>query len=142
MSNFALQLKTEISRLAKKESRAETAALKKAVSQSRSEVVALKRRITALETTIGKLTKATPHAAAGSANPEDRSVRFRVDGFISLRKRLNLSAAELAKLVGVSAQSVYHWESGKSRPRASQVKAIAEIRKLGKKKIVAMLSSQ
>lgn len=139
MSSFAIQLKTEISRLAKKESRAEIAALKKSIAFSRTEVVALKRRISALETTLKRMVRATSPAGQKPADTEERTVRFRVDGFISLRKKLDLSAAEMAKLVGVSAQSVYHWEAGKSRPRAGQVKAIAEIRKLSKKKVVAML---
>lgn len=41
MSTFANQLKSEISRLAKKEVRAETQALKKASAQYRSEIAAL-----------------------------------------------------------------------------------------------------
>jgi DNA-binding XRE family transcriptional regulator len=56
-----------------------------------------------------------------------------VDGFASLRKKLGLTAHEMAHLIGVSAQSVYHWEAGKSRPRASQLSAISEVRKLSKK---------
>jgi len=68
-------------------------------------------------------------------------LRFRVGGFASLRKKLGLSAAEMGKLVGVSAQSVYHWETGKSRPRASQLASIAAVRKLGKREVAARLSA-
>ncbi len=57
MSTFANQLKNEIARLAKKEVRAETQALKKASAQYRSEIAALKRRIAGLETQIKKLSK-------------------------------------------------------------------------------------
>ena len=66
-------------------------------------------------------------------------VRFRVGGFASLRKKLGLSAAEMGKLIGVSAQSVYHWETGKTKPRASQLTAISAVRKMGKKEVAAKL---
>ena len=42
--------------------------------------------------------------------------------------------------LGVSAQSVYHWEQGKSRPRANQVRAIAALRGLGKRQVAARLT--
>jgi len=44
MPNIATLLKTEISRVARKELRGESQALKKAVSAHRSEIAALKRR--------------------------------------------------------------------------------------------------
>jgi DNA-binding transcriptional regulator YiaG len=43
-------------------------------------------------------------------------------------------------LLGVSAQTVYHWEAGKSRPRQQQLIAIAALRKLGKRKALAQLA--
>ena len=49
MSTFANQLKGEISRLAKKEVRAETVALKKASVQYRSEIATLKKRLAEME---------------------------------------------------------------------------------------------
>ncbi|MDZ4073711.1 MAG: hypothetical protein U1E04_03055 [Hylemonella sp.] len=45
MANFASLLKTEISRIARKEIRAETEILKKASAQYRSDIAALKRRL-------------------------------------------------------------------------------------------------
>jgi DNA-binding transcriptional regulator YiaG len=50
-----------------------------------------------------------------------------------LRKRLDLSAAELAQLLGVSMQSVYNWEHKKSAPRKEQVAAIVALRSIGKR---------
>jgi DNA-binding XRE family transcriptional regulator len=61
------------------------------------------------------------------------ALRFRADGFATLRKKLQLSAEQMGKLINVSAQSVYHWEAEKSRPRTSQLPAIAAARKLTKK---------
>ena len=141
MSTFANQLKSESSRLAKKEVRAETQALKKASAQYRSEIAALKRRVAGLEAQIKKQSKGAARAKPAENAEEEfgTSRRFRVAGFAALRKKLNISAAEMGKLLGVSAQSVYHWETGKTKPRASQLAAIAAVRKLGKRAVAAKL---
>ena len=142
MSNFANQLKSEISRLAKKEVRAEVQTVKKASAAYRIEIAALKRRVASLEAQVKKQGKAAPAKPAASAGEgeEQSSLRFRVAGFANLRKKLGISAAEMGKLLGVSAQSVYHWETGKSKPRRSQLQAIADVRKLGKKAVAAKLA--
>lgn len=146
MSSFADLLKSEIARIARKEVRAETKALKQANTQYRADIAALKRRLIALERALARQATsgrtATPAAAAddGVTSPA-QGLRFRVAGFASLRKKLGLSAAEMGQLIGVSAQSVYHWEAGKSRPRASQLAAIAAVRKLGKREVAARLAA-
>lgn len=141
MSNFANQLKSEISRLARKEARTEIGELKKSVTQYRAEIAALKKRVSTLEATFKKLAKAgSPSSAQAEDSTSERSLRFRVAGFANLRKKLDLSAAEMGKLLGVSAQSVYHWETGKTKPRASQLEAISAVRKLGKKEVAVRLS--
>jgi DNA-binding transcriptional regulator YiaG len=141
MSNFAAQLKTEISRIAKKETRTQAAVLKKAQATHRAEIADLKRRIASLEAVVRRLGK-TPGRPATPAKEEDESqgLRFRADGFASLRKKFGVSAAQMALLLGVSNQSVYHWETGKSKPRAAQLQAIAAVRKLGKKEVAARLA--
>ena len=142
MSTFANQLKSEIARLAKKEVRAETQALKKASAAYRGEIAALKRRIAGLEAQIKKQSKGAGHAKVVKNAEEDSgaALRFRVAGFAALRKKLGISAAEMGKLLGVSAQSVYHWETGKTKPRASQLAAISAVRKMGKREVAAKLS--
>jgi len=144
MSTFANQLKSEISRLAKKEVRAETQALKKASVHYRSEIAALKRRIAGLEAQVKKLGKGAGRGRTANADASEESGpsrRFRVAGFAALRKKLGVSAAEMGKLLGVSAQSVYHWETGKTKPRASQLAAIAAVRKMGKRAVAAKLEA-
>ena len=148
MSSFADQLKAEIARIARKEVRAETGALKKANAQYRSEIAALKRRLSELERAQARLAKGQgERGQRRQAKPEGeetgaaQGLRFRVAGFANLRKKLGLSAAEMGQLIGVSAQSVYHWESGKSRPRAAQLAAIAAVRGLGKREVAARLAA-
>ena len=133
MTTFANQLKSEIARIAKKEARLETLQLKKASAQHRSDIAALKRYVAALEVTVKKLSKSQPKPVLKIEEELTTALRFRADGFATLRKKFDLSAEQMGKLIGVSAQSVYHWESEKSRPRSSQLPAIAVARKLTKK---------
>lgn len=139
MANIASLLKSEISRIARKEIRAETGTLKKASSQYRGDIAALKRRLAENERLISKLSKNKPVSEIDKAE-ESAKLRFRADGFASLRKKLGLSAADMGKLLGVSLQTVYHWEKGQSKPRANQLQGIAEIRKLGKRGAAARLA--
>jgi DNA-binding transcriptional regulator YiaG len=144
MPNFASLIKSEIARLAKKESRSETQALKKASASYRSDIAALKRRISALESALARqsklVVKSAGKAAATAEDGDGRSgLRFQAKGFASLRKKLGISAKEMAQLLDVSMLSVYKWETGKTMPRASQLPAIAEVRKLGKRGAVKRL---
>ncbi len=143
MSTFANQLKAEIARISKKENKAENAALKKASAQYRSDIAALKRRIASLESTLSKMHKQAAKTSAPDTDldSDEKSLRFRVAGFASLRKKLGLTANEMGALLGVSGQSVYKWEQGKAKPRASQMQAIAAVRKLGKKQVAELLAA-
>jgi DNA-binding transcriptional regulator YiaG len=143
MSQFSILLKKEIGRIAKKEVRAEVAPVKKSNSQARSEIAALKKRVARLEALIKRVSSSTGRSRSSAVEAEaadSPKLRFRAGGFATLRKKLNLSAHEMAQLLGVSAQSVYHWETGKSKPQARQLAAIAAVRKLGKKEVAARLS--
>lgn len=140
MSTFANQLKSEISRIAKREVRAEVQSLKKVSAGYRSEIAALKRRVVALEALVKKQSKPTKVSPETNNEEESTSLRFRVAGFANLRKKLGVTAAEMGKLLGVSAQSVYHWETGKSKPRKSQLQAISAVRKMGKRDVAEKLA--
>ena len=59
----------------------------------------------------------------------------------SLRKRLGLSAPELARLMSVSDQSIYNWELKKSTPRKAQLATLATIRAMGKREARARLQA-
>jgi len=135
MSTFANQLKSEIARIAKKEIKLETPSLKKSSAQYRSDIAALKRRVAALETLVSKLSKLTPHPLKVEEATDASPMRFRADGFASMRKKLAITAQEMGSLVGVTAQSILKWEHGKSKPRASQLSAIAAVRKMGKRDV-------
>jgi DNA-binding XRE family transcriptional regulator len=139
MPNIATLLKSEIARIARKEIRAETESLKKQSAGYRSQIAALKRHVAALEKQIRQTSRRTV-AAPLKAKPDDQvpvGLRFRARGFATHRKRLGLSAAQAGALLGVSGQTIYHWESEKARPRAKQMVRIAVLRKLSKKQASA-----
>jgi DNA-binding XRE family transcriptional regulator len=143
MAQLASLLKAEIVRLARKEVRAELQALQKASSRYRTELAALKRQLKDQQRQLVKQAKGgRSRAAASDAVDEENNpkLRFRAAGFATLRKKLDLSAADMGKLIGVTQQTVYHWEKGQARPRASQLQNIATIRKLGKRGAAAKLA--
>jgi DNA-binding transcriptional regulator YiaG len=139
MPNIASLLKEEITRLARKELRANTESLKKAVATYRSEIAALKRRVETLERqakrTARVVSKVTPLAPAEN----DGNHRWSPKGFAKPRARLGLSAADYGALLGVSALSVYKWEGSQARPRAKYMPAIAQVRAMGKRDAAARL---
>ncbi len=140
MPNIASVLKEEIARLVRRELRSETESLKKASSRYRSEIAALKRRIEAQEKQISRLEKMLPKKAEPLIDrASETKLRFKRQGVRAQRTRLGLSAAEMGALVGVSAQTVYNWEAGTTRPRAEQLAAIAAVRKMGKREVKARL---
>lgn len=142
MPNIASVLKDEIARVARKEMRTETQQLKKTSAHYRSDIAALKRRIAALEQLVGRLSKGSVNKApSAAADQPANAFRFSASGLQAQRKRLGLSASEAALLLGVSDQSVYKWENGKTRPRASQFASIAALREMSKKEAGSRLAT-
>lgn len=136
MGNLAAVLKVEILRLARKEVRKEVEGLRQAVGKHRTETRALKARVEALERARGRTGRATA-TDLGEEGGSEGAVRHRFSAarLAAMRKKKGLSAAELGALVGVSAQTIYHWESGKSRPRQEGLANLAAVRSMGKRQI-------
>lgn len=141
MANIAAALKAGISRVARKELRAETDSLRKATTTYRREIAALKKRIAALENQVKRGARAALRKEEGDGEVEGRQLRFSAVRLAAQRKRLGLSAADFARVLGVSALSVYNWEGGKTRPQRSQLEAIAAARGLGKREVQARLEA-
>lgn len=142
MPNIAQVIKEEIARISRKQSRAEVAVLKRAVARHRSDIAAVKRQIAELSkrlsvTQRGKAVPPPPEYPAA----EMSAARFSPKGLASHRKRLGLSAVQLGRMFGVSGQTIYLWESGRTRPQAKHMAAVAALRKLGRRQAVAVLAS-
>jgi DNA-binding transcriptional regulator YiaG len=142
MPNIATVLKAEISRVARKEVRAETEGLKKQSTQYRGQIAALKRQVAGLEKLLRKQSRGAKVVVAAPAEQAGArgGLRFRSKGFAAHRQRLGLSAAQAGALLGVSGQTIYHWEAGKAKPRASQLPRIDALRKLTKKGAAAAVA--
>lgn len=138
MSNLGSVLKNEITRLARKEIRAQIVPLQKASTTQRREIAELKRQVALLTRHAKAASKAISKNAPES--PEPPAARFVAKGLRSLRARLGLSAADFGKLAGASGQSIYNWESGKAVPRKSQLTVLAGLRTLGKREAQARLA--
>jgi len=136
MPNIGLLLKQEISRLARRaakpayaEIKKDMAELKRRFAKQRKTVETLQRsndRLVAdLNSRIGKLT--VPQGAAFA------KIRLGPKLIQAQRKRLGLSRREFGKLLGVSANTLYLWENGKTAPRAKIKAAFAAVRQLGRR---------
>lgn len=131
--NIATALKTEISRVARKEVRAEVTDLKKVTSKYRSDIAELKRRVVQIERLLGQLSRGTKMRAAQPSSSEPAKViRYSAKNLAALRKKLGLSAADFGLLLGVSGASIYLWEQGETRPRERNMPKIAEVRGMSK----------
>ena len=140
MPSIASVLKEEISRLCKKELRAQLDPVRVASARYRSDIADLKRRMVALERQNQKLQKKIPEREEESID-DDRKLRFVPKGLASLRKRLGITVEELATLLNVSPQSIYNWQTGKSVPRRAQLEKLASIRGMGKREAKAILDA-
>ena len=140
MTTLASALKEEIRRLARKEIKANTSSTAQAVTRHRREIAQLKRQVRELERKVAfleaqerkRLGKPELNGAAEDARFSARSVKAQ-------RTRTGLSAADYAKLVGVSPLTIYNWEHGKSRPRKEQLASLVALRGIGKRQAQAKL---
>ena len=140
MPNIATILKEEITRLARKEVKTQVDPLRKANAQYRRDIADLKRQTQAMKKRVDyldarerkRLKEPVPASAA-----EGR--RFSPTWLESHRDKLGLAAADYAELVGVSPQTIYNWEHGRSKPKAKQLSALAAVRGMGKREALRRL---
>lgn len=140
MPDIVTALKAEIQRIARKEIRVQTESIRKASVLHRREIAALKRQVKALEQANKALRKTAATKPKASTSEKPTRLRFSAKGLRSHRERLGLSADSLGKLLGVSGQSIYNWEQQKTVPRAEQLKAMAALRSLSRRKAEAALA--
>ena len=163
MASIANALKEEISTLARREVRRQTAPAAKAVARCERDIAALKREVQALEHELASSGTPLPgptvppktpsdrappsrratsklSATSTSAKPSPRS-QFSGEALKAHRERLGLSVENYGKLLGAAAMSVYNWEQGKARPRKSSVDAWTAIRRIGKREAARRLAS-
>lgn len=136
MSNFAAVLKTEFARFARRSTapiykriKHDVAALKRALAQQKRLTAWLARDNARLVADLNSRLAVPPTAS----DKEVRNARLGPALIHAQRRRLGLSRAAFAKLVGVSGAAVFAWEGGKARPRAAAKAALVAVRKLRKR---------
>jgi DNA-binding transcriptional regulator YiaG len=139
--NLIKALKSEISRLAKKEVKSAVTPLKAEVIKLKKANADLKKQLADLQRETKALSKATTNTAPNAT--EATSAIRKVDvkskqyvtgtGIRSIRNRLKLTQRQLAVLVGVSVQTIIHWEKkpGKLTFRGNTLPSILEVKGLG-----------
>lgn len=141
MPNLANALKEEIVRLARREIRRQTGVTKRLATQHRRDLAALKRAVADLRKEVAFLAAQEKQRVRREPVQAKRAdgVRFSPRWVKIHREKLGLSAADYGKLVGVSALTIYHWESGKARPRDEFLPKLAAVRGLRKREAMKRL---
>lgn len=143
MGNLAKALRDEIRRLARREIRAELAAVKRATAQHRHDIAQLKRELAETRRALGAVRAERDRLNAAAPQGDiAETKRWNPRGLAAHRKRLGLSAKEYGALIGVTGQTIYHWESGAQRPRPKQFAAVVALRGLGKREALARLAGR
>ena len=141
MPNIATVLKQEITRLARKEAKTHVEPLRKANAQYRRDIAELKRQLQAMKKRVDYLDarerKRLKEPVSVSTAAE--ALRFSPGWLNAHRNKLGLAAADYAELVGVSPQTIYNWEHGRSKPKAKQLAALAAVRGIGKREALRRL---
>lgn len=133
MSNLARALRDEMTRLARREIRAQISSQKKIQTQQRKTIAALKREIADLNKKLATIQNQAADPAIPVLGPAPSLIRFSAKGVRSHRKKLGLSADDYGLLLGVSGQAVYNWEDGTSRPRRAMLLKLTALRELGRR---------
>ena len=131
MPNLAAVMKQEIRCLARREANALTTPLRKAAAQLRRQVWALGREARQLHHQVAEL-KAPPGPTALPVVEVKGITRLGPTRIRALRRRLGLSLAAFAKLIGASTNSVLNWEKARTKPTAKMRMRIIAARTLNK----------
>ncbi len=84
--------------------------------------------------------KGMPKAAAWKKLGIEELPPFKGKDVLAERRRLGLTAAQYAKLVGVSMLTIYNWEKGKSEPREAAMERWLAIKGISRAKAERMLA--
>ncbi len=140
MANFTQTFRDEVLRLARKEVKTNNEVLKRSSAQYRRDIAELKRQITDLQKRVSFLERQESKRVSKPAPEQDPDqIRFSPRWLRSHREKLDLSAENYGKLIGVTGQSIYMWEHGKTKPRKAQLAKLAGIRGIGKREALSRL---
>jgi DNA-binding transcriptional regulator YiaG len=141
MPNLAAVMKNEFRRIARREANATIKSLRRIVTQHRRDLAALKRLAPKLAKSVAFLEAqergrvAEPQVSEKAAS----KARFSAKWLKAHRTKLGLSAQQYGRLVGVTALTVYNWESEKGKPSKAKLAALVAVRKVGRREALKRL---
>ena len=146
MPNIMTALKSEISRLARKEAKQVVAPVQKASANYRGLIAGLRKQIDALQNEVAALRRAAPKAEKALAAAQEPQGRFWITGkgVKALRKRLGLTQALFGKLAGVSVPTIVNWEGADGKVdirRKATVARLQAIRGMGKRQAAEIVGA-
>ena len=134
-------LKQEVKRLARKEVAATVRQQSKQIQSLKASTRNLRDQVTTLEKTVSRLSRARANSQPQVQTAPERAIRMSPKSIKSHRRRLKLSQAQMAKLLGVSTASVTLWESGRATPRGKNRQTIADLRQMGARDAKVLLET-
>jgi DNA-binding transcriptional regulator YiaG len=137
-------IKSEIVRLAKRETRKISLPLRKDVITLKSVVSQLRKSVSTLEKLAAQQQRELRKGKIPLEAPMDevKKSRFSPRLIRSLRKRLGITQKEMATLVGVTVGAIYQWEQGIFEPRGKKKGIIVALRKLGRRAVKKLLEEK
>ena len=115
-------LTTQVRALVKAQEKAELIAERPQADRGRSKAFSGSPQAQAVSEALG---------APGGKARGGRKFIFSHEALVAKRHALRLTQKEMARLLGVSALSVYKWETGEVTPRAAQLERVREVLKVG-----------
>lgn len=150
MTAFSESFRSEVARIARKESKGEMTSLRKTATNQRSEIATLKRDVKELAGQVQSLAKALEKSLAtaerlqsrqqavdsssGAQLPAERKGRafvFSHEALVAKRQAFHMTQKDMARLLGVSSLSVYKWETSRVTPREAQLVRVREVLQMG-----------
>lgn len=145
--NVMTVLKSEISRLARKEAKQVVAPIQKASATYRGLIAGLRKQVASLQKEVAMLKRAAPAPEKVLATKTEPEGRFWITGkgVKAMRKKTGLTQEKFGKLVGVSVPTVVNWEKAKGKVEIRRKETMARLQGLkgkGKREVAAMLPKE
>jgi DNA-binding transcriptional regulator YiaG len=144
MGNVEATIRSEIVRLAKRETRRMTVPMGRDLRSLKSTVSRLRKTFSLLEKFFTRWERERAHekGVLTASAEEIKGARFSARLIQALRKRLSITQKELASLIGVTVGAVHQWEKGIFTPRNEKKGALVALRKLGRREVKRLLAEK
>ena len=144
MGKLEGMIKSEIVRLAKRETRKITLPLSRDFRTLKGVFSQLRKSVLTLEKLAARQEKEFQKGKIPFEAPLDevKKSRFSPRLIRNLRERLGITQKEMATLAGVTVGAIYQWEQGIFEPRGKKKGILVALRKLGRRAVKKLLEEK